>query len=542
MVPAPATRPAAGALAVAVPPAAAVPVAAAVAPPALAFAVPVPSAPAPGATPAVAIPSAVAVPPTPAVAVPSVVAIPPAPVAALPPIVAVVPAVAAPQPVAPPRATPEPPVVPPTRTVVTVTAVAPQTQPSKTAKRVTNLWVETDLRQVIQDIASQTDTVIVCDQSVQGMVSMSVKDMPIEECLERACAAGGCSFVMVKDYYVVGKAEPGSPLFQRMSEPIRIKLSHVLPDQVKGMLPTTMAPFVTFDKTSGTVMVTAPDALRQRVMDAIQKMDQPNRQVAIDAVVFELTQEGSKDLGLDWQYKSGKYSAKSDNLVGSLTYGAASDLGTYVDVTLRAIVETRKGQVLANPRVLVVNNTEAEIFVGQEKYFTLLSGQASNPYYTLQSIKAGVTLKVMPSIGETGQITLTLEPEVSDVVAEPDRGSVVNSETGAVNSLPVVTRRHAKTVVNVTNDQTVVIGGLLREQHRSIIDKTPVIGDVPGLGAAFRNVQESKQQQEVVILITAHIVEPGRPGANSVTSRLEPRYVTPLDATGVPLHEQAKPK
>ena len=49
-----------------------------------------------------------------------------------------------------------------------------------------------------------------------------------------------------------------------------------------------------------------------------------------------------------------------------------------------------------------MNNTDAEIFVGQEKYFTLLSGQASNPYYTLQSIKAGVTLKVTPSVGKEG--------------------------------------------------------------------------------------------------------------------------------------------
>ncbi|MFI5380326.1 MAG: type II secretion system protein GspD [Tepidisphaerales bacterium] len=423
-----------------------------------------------------------------------------------------------------------------------LTAAAPQAQPAKAARRVTNLWVETDLRQVIQDIASQTDTVIVCDQTVQGMVSMSVKDMSIEDCLERACAAGGCSFVMVKDYYLVGKAEPGSPLFQRMSEPLRVKLSHVQPDQVKGMLHTSMTPYVTYDKASGTIMVTAPDAVRQRVLDAVQKIDQPNRQVAIDAVVFELTQEGSKQLGLDWQFKSGHYSARSDNLVNSITYGAASDLGTYVDATLRAIVETRKGQVLANPRVLVVNNTEAEIFVGQEKYFTLLSGQASNPYYTLQSIKAGVTLRVSPSIGDTGQIMLSLEPEVSDVVAEADQSSVVGTGTGAVNSLPVVTRRHAKTVVNVTNDQTVLIGGLLREQNRSVIDKTPVAGDIPGLGAAFRNVQTDKQQQEVVILITAHIVDPSHTNMSNVTSRLEPRYITPLDATAAPVHEQARPK
>jgi len=419
-------------------------------------------------------------------------------------------------------------------------AALPTTQPAAPRKRVTNLWVDTDLRQVIQDIASQTDTVIVCDQTVQGMASMSVTDMTIEDCLERVCAAGGCSFIKVKDYYLVGRAEPGNPLFHRISDPVRVKLSHVVPEQVRSLLHPSMASYVTFDKTSGTVVVTAPEPLCKRVLDAIRLVDQPNRQVAIDAIVFELTEEGSKQLGLDWQFKANHIAMGSNNLIGTIAYGSGSDLGTYVDLTLRAIVETRKGQVLANPRLLVVNNTAAEIFVGEEKYFSLLSGQASNPYYTLQSIKSGVTLKVLPYIGEGGQIMLDLEPEVADVVADQDRNSTTSGENGVTNALPVVTRRRAKTVINIKDGQTVLIGGLLREQHRSIIDKVPVMGDIPGLGAAFRNVRQEKQQQEVVILITAHVVDPSRMSISNLTSRLEPRYVTPLDATVAPPHQQAE--
>ena len=107
--------------------------------------------------------------------------------------------------------------------------------PSK-SKLVTNIWVDTDIRQVAQDIASQTDTVILCDQTVQGMLSMSVKDMPLGDCLERVCAAGGFTFAQVKDYYIVGKADPGSVMFQRLNEPQRIKLANVVPDQVRALL------------------------------------------------------------------------------------------------------------------------------------------------------------------------------------------------------------------------------------------------------------------------------------------------------------------
>jgi type II secretory pathway component GspD/PulD (secretin) len=410
--------------------------------------------------------------------------------------------------------------------------LAPASQPAAAAPRdlVTNIWVDTDIRQVVQDISSQTDTVILCEPSVQGLVSMSVKDMPLEECLERVCAAGGYIYVQVKDYYVLGKADPGSALFEQMAEPLRVRLCFVSADQVRALLHASFVPYVNFDKASGALLVTAPQPTRGRILDAIRAIDQPSPQVAIEAVVFELNEEGSKQLGLDWQFDKRHVGVGGRSLIGTFTYDSESDVGTFVDMTLRAIVESRRGQVLANPRVLVMHNTEAEIFVGQEKYFTLLSGQASNPYYTLQSIKAGVTLRVLPRIGKDGHIILELEPEVSDVVADQGRNGGIDPQGNSFAPLPVVTRRHARTVVSVDDGQTVVIGGLLLDQNRSVIDKVPLAGDVPGLGAAFRNVRSQKQQQEVVILITAHVQDSQRPRPEDLAPRLEQQYVSPMDA------------
>ena len=414
---------------------------------------------------------------------------------------------------------------------------APVADATPAPKLVTNIWVDTDLRQVMQDISSQTDTPILCDQTVQGLVSMSVKNMSLQDCLERACASGGYSYLKVKDYYLVGKAEPGNPLFLRMSEPQRVKLNYILPEQVKSLLHPSLVPYVTMDKEGGTVVITAPEPMKQRIIDALHLIDQPNAQVAIEAVVFELTEDGAKQLALDWQFKTPNIQGSSQALTGSFTYSAGSDIGTFVNMTLQAIVQEQKGQILANPRILVVNNTDAEIFVGQEQYFSLLSGQASNPYYTLESIKAGVTLKVTPYIGEDGNITLSLEPEVSDVVAD---GTGINQNQSASAPMPVVTRRHAKTVINIHDDQTVVIGGLLMESNRSTVSKVPLLGDIPLLGAAFRTLQQNKSQQEVVILISAHVVDDKHKEIDPLTSRLEERYITPMDAIAVPL--QGRPR
>lgn len=143
-----------------------------------------------------------------------------------------------------------------------------------------------------------------------------------------------------------------------------------------------------------------------------------------------------------------------------------------------------------------------------------------------------MTLKVSPSIGEDGQITLNLEPEVSDVVAD---NNTMNTGPVGNNPMPVVTRRYAKTVINIHDDQTVLLGGLLLEQNRSSVSKVPLLGDIPGIGAAFRTLQQTKQQQEVVILISAHIVDNKHENIDPLTSRLEERYVTPMDAIAIPV-------
>ena len=264
----------------------------------------------------------------------------------------------------------------------------PRRPPAK-AKLVTNIWVDMDIRQVVQDIAAQTETVILCDQTVQGMVSMSVKDMPLTDCLERVCAAGGYSYTQVKDYFLIGKAEPGIALFQRLLGTAARQADQRDAGPGADAAASVAAELRDVRQGQRDAGGDGAAALAGEILSSIAQFDQPNPQVAIEAVVFELTEDGSKQLALDWQFKSGNFALGSDNLMQTLTYSARRGPGTYVQATLRAIVESRKGQVLANPRVLVMNNTEAEIFVGQEKYFTLLSGQASNPYYTLQSIEPG---------------------------------------------------------------------------------------------------------------------------------------------------------
>ena len=118
-----------------------------------------------------------------------------------------------------------------------------------------------------------------------------------------------------------------------LSEPQRVKLAHIIPDQVRALLHATLLNYVTFDKSSGTVIVNGPEPIREKILDAIAQIDKPRPQVAIDAVVFELAEAGSKQLALDWQFKAGNVAMSSNDLVQTLSFQAGTDLGTYVQAT-----------------------------------------------------------------------------------------------------------------------------------------------------------------------------------------------------------------
>ncbi|MEA3367989.1 MAG: hypothetical protein U9R68_07735 [Planctomycetota bacterium] len=398
---------------------------------------------------------------------------------------------------------------------------------------VNNLWVETDLRQVLQDISAETGTAIIADHTVLGPVSLAAKNMPLEDCLERVCASGGYHFVRVKDYYLVGRAEPGTEVFRRLAAPERVELRHASAEQVETLLPSALRRYVTYEKVNGVVLVTAPEAMRGRIRNTIKLIDTVPSQVAVEAIVFELTEDGSKQLGLDWEYTNRSMSVTAENLVGTVTYTEGSNLDVYLALTLRAIVQEGEGRILANPRIIAMDGQEAEIFIGQQKYFSLLSGQASNPYYRLESIEAGVTLKVTPHIGDNGQIVLDLSPEVADVVKDWDRDPAANGQGNHDSSLPVVTRRKASTSVAIGDGQTVIIGGLLQEHDRKMVEKGPLLGDVPLIGAAFQKVRHSSEQKEVVIMIRTELVRgDAEQGAGRAAACLQRCYVSPLDAVG----------
>jgi len=372
-------------------------------------------------------------------------------------------------------------------------------EPNPIVKRpfVTNIWMEADLRAVLYDITAQTGILIIPDSMVEGVVSLEAEDMPVEECLDRVAETGPWGYKKVEDYYIFGSTAPGSHLADMLGAAKRVKLNYANATEVHALLPRSLARYVQVGKETNVLAVTAPEPAFTRVLDRIAELDVPQKQVVVEVLIVQLSEKGRKELGIDWQWQENQATGSVNSLIGIIKYSAESELAQVINVRLKVLIFNKEAKVLATPRLMALDRQQASIYVGEEKYYTLLSGYADRPYYTLEAIKAGVTLKITPYIGDNDEITLDIEPEVSEVATNWDSDG---------NNLPVINRRTARTTVRARDGETIVIGGLLHEEETKAKDKVPILGDIPLLGLLFQKTKDVTMQTEVVIFITPRLV------------------------------------
>src|SRR3989338_1639268 len=167
---------------------------------------------------------------------------------------------------------------------------------------------------------------------------------------------------------------------------------------------------------------------------------------------------------------------------------------------LATLGETR---LLSNPKLAVVNNQEARIHVGrQEAYITSTTTAGQTTTTTAEDVtfvNVGIQLNVTPTINKEGFITMKIKPEVSSVV-----DTLV---TPSGNQIPIIDTSLAETTVLVKDNSTIIIGGLRRDEETENSKRVPFLGDLPLFGNLFRNQTKAKQRNELLVMITPHIVD-----------------------------------
>jgi type IV pilus assembly protein PilQ len=164
---------------------------------------------------------------------------------------------------------------------------------------------------------------------------------------------------------------------------------------------------------------------------------------------------------------------------------------------LNAMVTHGSAKILATPRIATLNNQEASILIGTQYPVVTTTATNGGSNVNVTYIDIGVKLRVTPTIGSDGSIIADLHPEVSTI------DTIVQS-AGA--SAPQISDRRIDATLRVRKDETIVLGGLLRDIDSTTISKLPFLGDIPIFGELFKNRQNNHLKDDIVFLITPHII------------------------------------
>lgn len=286
------------------------------------------------------------------------------------------------------------------------------------------------------------------------------------------------------------------------------------------------------DPSQNSLVVKADPQLMREIESAIQQLDIRRQQVLIEAAIIEVEANDADQLGVQWalgDISSGVGLINFDNVgssLGNLAAGflsggtaglgaaAAGNAGTSLvlgdyregsngsrrlyGALIQALKEKTKSNLLSTPSIVTMDNEEAYIVVGQNVPFVTGSAATTtngvNPYTTVERKDVGVTLKVIPHIGEGGTVRLEVEQEVSAV-----------QDKGQAQDL-ITSKRAIKTAILAEHGQTIVLGGLISDNAIHSRQSVPGLGSLPGIGRLFRSDSGLNEKRNLLVFIHPTII------------------------------------
>ena len=259
--------------------------------------------------------------------------------------------------------------------------------------------------------------------------------------------------------------------------------------------------------TPGTVALVGPPTSIRSAKEFIAKVDVVAPQVVLDTEVLELDETVAKNLGvqlgtavLSTNFTETTPPPNTDGTIPRL--GGIGKFGrTPLSFTaqLNLAISNGRGRVLADPRITTLSGRTATIRAGDTiSILTTTAGNAGTIATTqVQSFQTGVTLDITPLVDADGGITVALHPVVNSLIGVSAAG------------LPEISTRDTQTTVHLRDNETLVIGGLIQENETRNTTKIPIVSDIPLIGRVFRNEQVNNSRNELIIVVTPHLVTPG---------------------------------
>ena len=252
-----------------------------------------------------------------------------------------------------------------------------------------------------------------------------------------------------------------------------------------------------------------------QILELVRELDQPPPQVMIQVLIVEVQLDNSLELGAEFALQDLQYTRAGINDTTSFDYVGGTDVGaagsglggftfTITGRDFNFLVRTLQSEgnlnVLSRPQIIAMDNQQAKIEVTNDVPYVSGSAAVSGQITSSVSRKdVGIILQVTPHINPDGFVRMEIKQEVSDITdSTVDIGGGVRA--------PIFLKRNAETFVTVKDNETVVLGGLIRSRDQISESKIPILGDIPLLGLAFRSTVHQNRREELLVVLTPRVV------------------------------------
>ncbi|HFB7697327.1 TPA: type IV pilus secretin PilQ [Neisseria gonorrhoeae] len=418
-----------------------------------------------------------------------------------------------------------------------------------TGRKISLDFQDVEIRTILQILAKESGMNIVASDSVNGKMTLSLKDVPWDQALDLVMQARNLDMrqqgnivniaprdeLLAKDKAFLQAEKDIADLGALYSQNFQLKYKNV--EEFRSILRLDNADTtgnrntlvsgrgsVLIDPATNTLIVTDTRSVIEKFRKLIDELDVPAQQVMIEARIVEAADGFSRDLGvkfgatgrkklknetsaLGWGVNSGfgggdkweaqtkinlpvAAAANSISLVRAISSGA-------LNLELSASESLSKTKTLANPRVLTQNRKEAKIESGYEIPFTVTTASGGGNSTNTELKKAVLGLTVTPNITPDGQIIMTVKIN-KDSPAQCASGS---------NTILCISTKSLNTQAMVENGGTLIVGGIYEENNGNTLTKVPLLGDIPVIGNLFKTRGKKTDRRELLIFITPRIID-----------------------------------
>lgn len=283
---------------------------------------------------------------------------------------------------------------------------------------------------------------------------------------------------------------------ENRTEVVRIK--YMKAEDVMKYIPASIPKNdVVVVKEMNAITVTGPVNLVNQVKQYLEKIDQPNPMIVFDILVVKISSGNDMNLGLSYTIPTGLGSLKIDTNKGTLELGTST---TGILNSIEAMIKNNQAKVLQNPTITTLNGYPATFSVTANHYidyYTITYDSNNNEIKTPnpKAVPNSLSITLTPWVSINDIITMEIKPKISEYGAE-----------SASSSMPDTIENSTETTVRVNNKDTVIISGLHSNRNVNVVNKIPILGDIPLLGLLFRNKSTKEVQEEFVIMITPTLV------------------------------------